>query len=136
MALRVALAYGLIWFALVPGGAIRRFNSIGDYSYGLYILCFPILQTFVMLDPETAPWPLFFSSFPVVLALAMLSWHFVEHPALLRKARQGIASAACSTACASGSRLPSDCHLSRKALRAAARPSRDPAFSLDAADLG
>jgi len=89
MALRVALAYGLIWFALVPSGAIRRFNAIGDYSYGLYILCFPILQTFVMLDPRIAPWPLFFSSFPVVLALAMLSWHFVEHPALLRKAWAG-----------------------------------------------
>ncbi len=89
MALRVALGYGLIWFALVPAGAIRRFNLIGDYSYGLYILCFPIQQTFVMLDPGITPWALFVCSFPAVLALAVLSWHFVEHPALRRKAWAG-----------------------------------------------
>lgn len=89
MTLRVALAYGLIWFALVPSGSIRKFNLIGDYSYGLYILCFPIMQTIVMLTPAIAPWPLFFCSFPAVLALAVLSWHFVEHPALMRKAWAG-----------------------------------------------
>ena len=59
--------YGLIWFALVPAGPIRRFNLIGDYSYGLYILCFPIQQTFVMLDPGITPWALFICSFPAVL---------------------------------------------------------------------
>jgi peptidoglycan/LPS O-acetylase OafA/YrhL len=89
MTLRVALAYGVLWFALVPGSAIRRFNRIGDYSYGLYILCFPIQQTFVMLDPAIGPWALFVCSFPAVLALAILSWHFVEHPALQKKAWAG-----------------------------------------------
>lgn len=89
MALRLALGYGLIWFALVPAGPIRRFNLIGDYSYGLYILCFPIQQTFVMLDPGITPWALFICSFPAVLSLAILSWHFVEHPALMRKAWAG-----------------------------------------------
>ena len=89
MVLRAALGYGLIWFALVPAGVLRRFNRIGDYSYGLYILCFPIQQTFVMLHPAIAPWALFFCSFPAVLALAILSWHFIEHPALSRKAWAG-----------------------------------------------
>lgn len=88
-AFRVALTYGLLWFALVPGGPIRRFNLIGDYSYGLYILCFPIQQTFVMLNPLVTPGWLLVSSFPAVLALAILSWHFVEHPALKRKAWAG-----------------------------------------------
>jgi peptidoglycan/LPS O-acetylase OafA/YrhL len=59
--------YGLLWFALVPGGPIRRFNLIGDYSYGLYILCFPIQQTFVMLNPLVTPGWLLVSSFPAVL---------------------------------------------------------------------
>jgi peptidoglycan/LPS O-acetylase OafA/YrhL len=89
MALRVALGYGLIWFALVPAGAIRNFNRVGDYSYGLYILCFPIQQTIVMLEPAITPWALFISSFPAVLGLAVMSWHFVEHPALSRKAWAG-----------------------------------------------
>lgn len=88
-ALRVALGYGLIWFALVPAGAIRNFNRVGDYSYGLYILCFPIQQTIVMLEPAITPWALFISSFPAVLGLAVMSWHFVEHPALSRKAWAG-----------------------------------------------
>ena len=35
------------------------------------------------------PLGLFFCSFPAVLALAVLSWHFVEHPALSRKAWAG-----------------------------------------------
>ena len=86
---RVALTYGLLWFALVPAGAIRRFNLIGDYSYGIYILCFPIQQTFVMLNPQITPGWLFMCSFPAVLALAILSWHFIEHPPLRRKAWAG-----------------------------------------------
>lgn len=89
MALRAALGYGLIWFALVPAGPIRGFNRLGDYSYGIYILCFPIQQTFVMLQPGVTPWVLLISSFPAVLAVAILSWHFVEHPALQRKAWAG-----------------------------------------------
>ncbi len=85
----MALAYGVLWFALVPAGPLRRFNLIGDYSYGLYILCFPIQQTFVMLDPAIGPAALFVCSFPAVLALAILSWHFIEHPALRLKPRAG-----------------------------------------------
>jgi peptidoglycan/LPS O-acetylase OafA/YrhL len=87
--LRTAMAYGLLWFALVPAGLIRRFNLIGDYSYGLYILCFPIQQTFVMLDPAITPAALFVCSVPAVLALAVLSWHFIEHPSLRQKAWAG-----------------------------------------------
>jgi len=89
IALRTATAYGVLWFALVPAGPIRRFNLIGDYSYGIYILCFPIQQTLVMLYPEITPFKLLLASFPIVLALAILSWHFIEHPALKRKAWAG-----------------------------------------------
>jgi peptidoglycan/LPS O-acetylase OafA/YrhL len=84
-AARIALAYGVIWFALVPGGAIRAFNRAGDYSYGIYIICFPIQQSLVALDPALTPASLFAVSFPAVLALAMLSWHFIEQPALMQK---------------------------------------------------
>jgi peptidoglycan/LPS O-acetylase OafA/YrhL len=88
-AFRVALAYGVLWFALVPGGVIRRFNLIGDYSYGLYILCFPIQQSFVAFDPAIGPGALFVCSFPAVLGAGILSWHFIEHPALRQKAWAG-----------------------------------------------
>jgi peptidoglycan/LPS O-acetylase OafA/YrhL len=82
---RIALAYAVIWLALVPGGVIRAFNRAGDYSYGIYITCFPVQQTLVMLDPAVAPGALLAISFPAVLGLAMLSWHFIEHPALRQK---------------------------------------------------
>jgi peptidoglycan/LPS O-acetylase OafA/YrhL len=85
----MALAYGVLWLALVPAGTVRQFNRIGDYSYGLYILCFPIQQTFVMLDPQITPLWLLLWSFPAVLGLAVLSWHFIEHPALRQKAWAG-----------------------------------------------
>jgi len=89
IASRLALAYGVLWFALVPAGALRRFNRLGDYSYGLYILHFPIQQTLVMLDPDITPGWLLLCSFPAVLAFSILSWHFVEHPALRQKAWAG-----------------------------------------------
>lgn len=89
MALRAATVYGVVWFALVPSGPIRRFNLIGDYSYGIYILCFPIQQTLVLLHPEITPLRLLLVSFPLVLALAILSWHFIEHPSLRQKAWAG-----------------------------------------------
>jgi peptidoglycan/LPS O-acetylase OafA/YrhL len=89
VALRVALAYGVLWFAFVPGGAVRRFNLIGDYSYGIYILHFPIQQVFVMLDPGITPGWLFLCSIPATLAFSILSWHFIEHPALRQKAWAG-----------------------------------------------
>ncbi|WP_069093954.1 acyltransferase family protein [Methyloligella halotolerans] len=82
---RLALAYGVVWVALVPGGPIRSFNRLGDYSYGLYILCWPIQQTIVTLMPGIAAPALFVLSFPVTLGIAALSWHLVEHPALERK---------------------------------------------------
>ncbi|MEG6509435.1 acyltransferase [Methyloligella sp. 2.7D] len=84
---RIALAYGVIWLALVPGGAIRGFNRLGDYSYGLYILCWPVQQTLILAMPQASALVLFAVSFPVTLALAALSWHLVEHPALRQKER-------------------------------------------------
>ena len=88
-AFRLALGYGVLWFALVPGGAIRGFNFFGDYSYGLYIICFPLQQSVVLIDPSITPLALLSISFPAVLGLAILSWHFIEHPALTCKAWAG-----------------------------------------------
>jgi peptidoglycan/LPS O-acetylase OafA/YrhL len=42
-----------------------------------------------MLEPEITPLWLLLCSFPAVLAFAILSWHFIEHPALSQKAKAG-----------------------------------------------
>jgi peptidoglycan/LPS O-acetylase OafA/YrhL len=80
--LQIALAYGVFWFALIPGGAIRRFNELGDYSYGLYIFAWPMMQTAFLIAPELSPHELFILSTPAILLAAAASWHWVERPAL------------------------------------------------------
>jgi peptidoglycan/LPS O-acetylase OafA/YrhL len=85
LTLTFALSYSLLWAALVPGGAIRGFNRLGDYSYGLYIICWPLQQLIVTVMPEIGVLPLFLLSFAATLPFAALSWHLVEHPALRQK---------------------------------------------------
>jgi peptidoglycan/LPS O-acetylase OafA/YrhL len=89
----LALAYASLYFAYVPGGPIRRFNRIGDYSYGIYIYAFPIQRLVHHLWPELGVFGMFVVAMPMTLAMAVLSWHLVESPALHggRKAASGAA---------------------------------------------
>jgi peptidoglycan/LPS O-acetylase OafA/YrhL len=57
-----------------------------DYSYGTYLYGFPVQQTLIVAG-LSSPWPLFGSAVVVTVALAALSWHLVERPALLQKSR-------------------------------------------------
>ena len=84
----LALVYCTFWFAFVPAGFIRRFNEIGDYSYGLYIYAFPIQQSLVNLfSGMKQPTLLFISAFFLTLSLACISWHWIEKPALKLKSK-------------------------------------------------
>ena len=77
------LVYAAFWFAYVPN--LRFFNRAGDYSYGLYIYAFPIEQTLRQSFPEILPLQVFAAASLLTLGCAMLSWHFVENPALSLK---------------------------------------------------
>ena len=77
------LVYATFWFAYVPN--LHFFNRAGDYSYGLYIYAFPIGQALRQYIPDIQPMPLFGLTSLLTLVCAMLSWHFVEHPALRLK---------------------------------------------------
>lgn len=83
------LVYAVFWFAYVPDGWIRKFNDLGDYSYGLYIYAFPVQQTLAALRPGIAPLSMFLAAFPLTLGLAVVSWHVVEKPSLALKERIG-----------------------------------------------
>lgn len=84
-ALMLALAYWTFCIAYLPGGAIRRYNLIGDGSYGVYIYAFPVQQLVVwLLGPMTPALNILFA-LPATLMLAALSWHFVERPSLALK---------------------------------------------------
>ena len=73
----VSLAY------LIP--YLGNFGKYGDFSYGIYIAHFPILQTLIYYGLfNKSPWlALTLSSF-LTLCVAFLLWHFIEKP-FLRK---------------------------------------------------
>ena len=77
-----AMAYVVFWLAYVPGGFIRKYNQMGDYSYGIYIYHYPVQQILMHWIGGFSPVGLFAFSFPLVVCLAILSWVLVERPAL------------------------------------------------------
>jgi peptidoglycan/LPS O-acetylase OafA/YrhL len=64
---------------------LGNFGRFGDFSYGIYILHFPILQWMVWQGWFAAnPFSALAVACGVVLAAAYASWHLVEKPFLLR----------------------------------------------------
>ncbi|HKU85402.1 MAG TPA: acyltransferase [Casimicrobiaceae bacterium] len=86
-----ALAYyaGITYVALAlayhPRLQITAYRRVGDYSYGTYVLAFPIQQLLVWRFGIQDALVLFAATMSVTLPLAALSWHFVEKPALKLK---------------------------------------------------
>ncbi len=78
----LTIAYVLFYVAYIPSGFIRKYNQVGDYSYGIYIYAFPILQSVAALIPGVSVLSMLSISASVALSLAALSWHLVERRAL------------------------------------------------------
>ena len=81
------LAYVVLVAAYHPRLVWPPFNRAGDYSYGLYVYSFPVQQTLMQRWPALEPAGLFALSMPLVLAVAAVSWHALERPALDLKSR-------------------------------------------------
>lgn len=77
-----AMAYAVMFLAFVPGGVIRKYNSMGDYSYGLYLYAFLIQQLLAMVWVGITPAQMIVSSFALTMVCAVVSWHLVEQRAL------------------------------------------------------
>ena len=71
--------------AYLFAGPVRAYNRVGDYSYGVYIYAFPIQQTLIALVPGLSLLLLNIYAAALTLSCAVLSWHFLEKPALDRK---------------------------------------------------
>ena len=79
IALPTAGAYLLFWFAFRPIPRLSRFAAHGDFSYGIYLFSFPILQIVVHhAGASLQPLMLFAIGWPLSLMAAGLSWHLVE----------------------------------------------------------
>jgi peptidoglycan/LPS O-acetylase OafA/YrhL len=85
-------AYLVIFLALSPSIRLPRLARWGDLSYGIYIWAFPVQQSIAWLRGGHITWYDDAAlSLPIVLSLAMLSWHLIEAPALALKRRRAYA---------------------------------------------
>ncbi len=89
LVLTVTLAYATFWIAYVPGGWLRAYNRVGDYSYGVYIYAFPAqgLAVWLMGGGVMSPWLNMAIALPLTLIPSILSWHMLEKPALAQRKR-------------------------------------------------
>jgi len=77
------LTYGVVVFGTASYPGIRRAARFGDFSYGLYLYAFPIQQIIGQISAgRLSPEAMLIITLPVTLLLAVISWHFVEQPAL------------------------------------------------------
>lgn len=85
-----ALGVLVVFFACVIP-CLGNFGKYGDFSYGIYIVHFPILQTLVAYGLfRESPWAMLVVAGALVMAVAFLLWHFIEKP-FLRKSSHYVA---------------------------------------------
>ena len=78
-----ALATVVVFFGLFLYAG--NFGKYGDFSYGIYIIHFPVIQIF--LDKgvlRESPWYFLIAVIITTIICAMVMWHFVEKRFLLR----------------------------------------------------
>jgi peptidoglycan/LPS O-acetylase OafA/YrhL len=83
LAYYVCFPYMVIYAGLKMLPAINLRDSIGDLSYGVYVIGFPIQQIIVELSGQSIrPTLLTLLAVPLSLGFAWMSWRYVEEPAL------------------------------------------------------
>lgn len=83
----LALAVAVLFFALFP--YLGKFGKYGDFSYGTYIVHFPILQIFLHEGWYRGEALYFITAVSIVVALGAIAlWHLVESKLIARNARQ------------------------------------------------
>lgn len=85
-------ALAVIWGSCRTSGFASA-GRFGDFSYGLYIYGFPVQQLVIWSFANQLSFPVAFAlSVLGALALAVMSWHGVEKPALRWKPRRPVAA--------------------------------------------
>lgn len=81
-----AASYLVLWIGFAFPVKILAWCDKTDLSYGVYLFAFPIQQALVAAG-LTNPWVLFTIATPISMAVAFVSWTFVEKPFLKMKYR-------------------------------------------------
>jgi peptidoglycan/LPS O-acetylase OafA/YrhL len=80
LALGILVVYAACFFP-----RLGNFGKYGDFSYGIYIIHSPVLQLLVAYGVfAVSAWLGLLVAIVLVLAAAVLLWHFIEKPALRR----------------------------------------------------
>lgn len=70
---------------------VGNFGKYGDFSYGIYIVHFPILQLLIAYGLfRESPWATLVVAAASVMTASILLWHFIEKP-FLRKSSHYVA---------------------------------------------
>jgi len=82
IAMDLMLVGATLWFGQQRYPGIASAARFGDFSYGIFIYAFPVQQLVASLTGTRSPYLMLVLAFPLTLALAALSWHWVERPCL------------------------------------------------------
>lgn len=72
----------IMYMAFVPNRILPRFAKLGDASYGIYLMGFPVQQMILFHFPHWHPLYNAALTCLVVIPLAFASWHCIEKPVL------------------------------------------------------
>jgi peptidoglycan/LPS O-acetylase OafA/YrhL len=78
------IALGITVLTITFTGYFGNFGRYGDFSYGLYVWHYPVIQTLIFLGVFSNPYVGMFSTIGITLILAVMSWYAIEKP-FLRK---------------------------------------------------
>lgn len=78
----IGFLYAALVFGFHPKLYLSKLNFRNDISYGVYVLSWPVQQALIFLKTTDNPYLLFVYTMIVVTPLALVSWKFVERPAL------------------------------------------------------
>lgn len=82
-----AFSYVVLFVSFSESVRLPRIDRFGDLSYGVYVWAFPVQQLLIsQLGDDATPLKVLGVGLPILLALAWVSWHWIENPCLQHKA--------------------------------------------------
>jgi peptidoglycan/LPS O-acetylase OafA/YrhL len=76
----IFMLYGSLTFG--ASKVAKKIHLPGDYSYGVYIYGFVVQQTVAFYNPKIDAMHSCLIVIPITVFLGVLSWHFIELPAM------------------------------------------------------
>lgn len=74
--------YFLMWFA-IRATFLQRWERFGDFSYGIYIIAWPLMQFAAYFNLQERGWIIYHLVIVIGCHIyAFLSWHLIEKPAM------------------------------------------------------